>query len=121
MTDATPLGDDTGTMTCPVCQSFFAPSGRRRFCSDACRRLAWKRQHQTSPAPVVVAPLGEPRRPFTVYECGACGARAVGEQRCEDCGTFMARVGLGGHCPACDEPVAVADLIAGEVPPKSIA
>lgn len=32
----------------------------------------------------------------------------------------MARVGLGGRCPHCDEPVAVADLIAGEVMPKPV-
>ena len=120
MTDATPLGDDTATMTCPVCQSFFTPSGRKKFCSDACRRFAWKRRHQAPTAPVVVAPAGRPRQPLTVYECGACGARAVGDQRCEDCGTFMSRVGLGGSCPHCDEPVAVADLIAGEVKPGAV-
>lgn len=120
MDDATPWGDDGATITCPVCQSFFAPSGRKRFCSDACRRLAWKRQHQAAPVPVVVPPPGQPRRPLTVYECATCGIRAVGEQRCADCGTFMIRVGLGGHCPACDEPVAVADLIAGEVMSKPV-
>jgi len=107
-------------MTCPVCQSFFTASGRRRFCSDACRRLAWKRQHQAPVVPIVVPQPGRPRRPFTVYECASCGTRAVGEQRCEDCGTFMSRVGLGGHCPNCDEPVAVADLMAEEVMPKTI-
>jgi len=32
----------------------------------------------------------------------------------------MARVGLGGHCPHCDEPVAVEDLIAGEVMSKPV-
>lgn len=120
MTDATPSRDDTATMNCPVCRSFFAASGRKRFCSDACRRLAWKRQHQAPSVPIVIPPPGRPRRPLTVYECAACGTRAVGEQRCGDCGTFMARVGLGGHCPHCDEPVAVADLITGEVMPTTI-
>jgi len=117
---ANPSGDDTATMTCPVCQSYFSPSGRRRYCSDGCRRLAWKRQQQAPSEPIVVPPPGQPRWPLTVYQCRACGTRAVGEQRCEDCGTFMSRVGLGGHCPHCDEPVAVADLIAGEEPPKAI-
>jgi len=120
VTEDTPSGDDGATMTCPVCQSFFAASGRKRFCSDACRRLAWKRQHQAPLAPIVVPPPGQLRRPLTVYECAACGARAVGEQRCSDCGTFMARVGLGGQCPHCDEPVAVADLIGGEVMSKPV-
>ena len=120
MGEPTPLGDDGATMTCPVCQSFFAPSGRKRFCSDPCRRLAWKRQQKAPPTPIVVPPPGQPRRPLTVYECAACGTRAVGEQRCEDCGTFMARVGLGGHCPHCDEAVAVADLITKEVMSKPV-
>lgn len=82
-------------------------------------RLAWKRQHQVSPVPIVVPPPGQPRRPLTVYECASCGTRAVGEQQCSDCGTFMARVGLGGQCPHC-EAVAVADLIGGEVVPKPV-
>lgn len=105
-----PSGDDGATMTCPACRSSFTRSGRKRFCGDACRRLAWKRRHQTPAVPIVVAPPQRPRRSLTIYECAACGTRALGEQRCTDCGTFTARVGLGGHCPHCDEPVAVADL-----------
>ena len=34
-----------------------------------------------------------------------------GQQRCEDCGIFCRRVGAGGCCPHCDEPVAIADLL----------
>jgi hypothetical protein len=97
-------------MTCPACRGSFTRSGRRRFCGDACRRLAWKRRHHSAAAPIVVAPPGRPRRPLTIYECAVCGTRALGEQRCADCGTFMNRVGLGGNCPNCEEPVAVADL-----------
>jgi len=52
---------------------------------------------------------------MTVYECDGCGVRVVGEQRCEACSTFMRRVGLGGACPGCDEPVTVADLLGQEV------
>jgi DNA polymerase II large subunit len=48
---------------------------------------------------------------MTVYECAGCGGRAVGEQRCAECSTFMRRVGLGGACPSCDEAITVADLI----------
>lgn len=105
-----PSGDDGATMTCPVCRSSFTRSGRKLFCGDACRRLAWKRRHQSPAVPIVVAPPGRPRRPLTIYECTACGSRALGEQRCPDCGTFTSRVGLGGACPHCNEPVAVADL-----------
>ena len=67
--------------------------------------------------PLPVIPSATPRMPLTVYECDACGARAVGEQRCAECATFMRRVGLGGTCPHCDEPVAVSELVGLEVAP----
>lgn len=110
MTPVRPLSDDGATMACPVCKQRFEPSGRRRYCCDGCRRKAWARRHQAPVAPVVVPGPGRPRRPITVYECD-CGARALGDQRCELCGSFMRRVGVGGHCPECDAPVAVADLV----------
>ena len=34
-----------------------------------------------------------------------------GEQRCPDCGIFGRRIGTGGPCPHCAEPVALTDLI----------
>jgi hypothetical protein len=51
------------------------------------------------------------RRTITVYECDGCGTRTLGEQYCAQCRTFMRRVGVGGYCPSCDEPVAVSDLL----------
>lgn len=104
-----PSRDDDATIPCPVCGTAFTVTGRRRYCSDSCRRAAWARRHRPPP-PVVVPPPAGSRRPHTVYECDTCGQRALGDQRCEDCGTFMRRVGLGGPCPACDEPVAAKEL-----------
>jgi hypothetical protein len=101
-------------MTCPVCKHGFAPIGRRRFCSDACRALAYRRRRDACRTSVIV-PVARPRRPITVYECDDCGARALGEQYCQTCATFMRRVGIGGCCPSCDEPIAVAELIDQEV------
>jgi hypothetical protein len=69
----------------------------------------------------MIVPPARPRRPVTVYACPSCEARYLGEQRCGDCGVFCHRVGLGGACPHCDEPVAVADLIAEEVTPTTTA
>lgn len=109
-----PSRHDGVTMTCPVCQRAFAPTGRQKFCSDACRAAAYRRRRDTTRASVVV-PNAQPRRPITVYECDTCGARAVGEQRCADCATFMRKVGIGGNCPCCDEPVAVVELVGQEV------
>ena len=116
----TPWRDDDATIGCPVCGRPFTPAGRARYCCDGCRKTAWRRRQQVLPAPVVV-PAPITRRPVTVYQCAACGTRSVGQQRCEDCGAFMARVGLGGACPHCDEPVAVDELLdlsaAETVPP----
>ena len=103
-----PWRNDRVTMACAVCGQPFAPGGRRRFCSPACRQAAWRRRQP--PAPVVPAALRTPR-PATIYECPTGGTRALGEQRCPDCGLFGRRLGPGGLCPHCGEPVAVADLI----------
>lgn len=43
-----------------------------------------------------------------------CDARLLGAQRCEDCNTWARRVGPGGPCPHCYEPVSVFDLMAPE-------
>jgi hypothetical protein len=52
----------------------------------------------------------------TVYECPECEIRYLDERRCPDCNLFTRRVGSGGNCPHCDEPVAISDLRAtGEV------
>jgi endogenous inhibitor of DNA gyrase (YacG/DUF329 family) len=102
--------DDPATMPCPMCGRVFRSRGRARFCSDSCRKLAWRRRHQVLPTPVTV-PAGVSRRPISVYECPACETRAVGEQRCPDCGAFMTRIGWGGPCPHCGEAVATEDLL----------
>jgi len=117
-----PSRDDPATtrhdqaLVCPVCQHRFIPAGRRRSCSDACRKTAWRRRAQPPPTTVVVPPA-RPRRPITFYACPSCEARYLGGQRCNGCGVFCRRVGLGGACPHCDEPVAAADLITEEVLP----
>jgi hypothetical protein len=110
-----PPGHDTVT-TCPVCQHPFTPVGRQKYCTDACRATAYRRRRDASRPPMpVTIPKTRPRRPITVYECDTCGGRALGEQHCETCHTFMRRVGIGGSCPACDEPVALTELVGEEV------
>ena len=111
MKTETPWSDDGATMVCPVCDRQFVCSGRRRYCCAGCRRKAWARRHQSPPTPVVVPAPTPSRRAVTVYECDGCGERALGAQRCDSCGGFMRRVGLGGCCPACDAPEAAAELI----------
>ena len=112
-----PYRDDAATIaadrTCPVCQDMFVPAGRQQFCSAACRKRAFRRRHAvhtTGPAP------GARRRDHSVYECGQCGQRQVGVQRCPDCAVFGVTLGLGGHCQNCQEPVTLADLDLPEIP-----
>ena len=116
----TPSRNDGVTIACPCCTRPFVPVGRRRFCSDACRQAAWRARQPS--APVAPIPSRSPR-PVTVYECPACETRYLGEQRCPDCHLFCRRIGPGGACPHCDEPVALVDLVSdnGPTPGRSLA
>lgn len=120
MVPETPSRDGCATVICPVCASSFVASPKQRYCSHACRSTAWRRRRHVPVAAEIVVPPGRSKRALSVYECEACGVRSVGEQRCEGCGSFMRRVGLGGCCPHCDEAVAVIDLLDEEVVPKAM-
>ena len=50
-----------------------------------------------------------------VYGCPICEQRYLGERRCPDCNRFCRKLGLGGTCPHCDEPVLIAELLGKEV------
>ena len=96
---------------CPACGQPFTPAGRRRWCSDACRQAAWRRRHP-APGPAGGGTAAPPAAAgnATIYQCPECDERYLGQQRCDDCGTFCRRLGPGGACPHCDEPVAIKDL-----------
>ena len=111
-----PSRNDGVTMPCPVCERPFLPTGRQRVCSAACRQTVFRRRRAAADAPLVVPPHRS-RRDGTVYQCPACEARYLGNQRCWECGVFCRRVGAGGLCPECGEPVAVADLLDGMAGP----
>ena len=95
------------TIACPVCGRSFTPVGRQRVCSPACRQTAWRRRHPTT-LPTIPS---RATRAATVYVCPSCDTSFLDQQRCPDCGLFCRRVGPGGLCPHCDEPVALADLL----------
>lgn len=115
----TPSHDDNTTITnqpppapaCPVCWTTFRPVGRRRFCCDNCRKTAWARRQAHTSRPVEPIPPPGRRRDSTVYACPTCDTRYFGEQWCHDCNQPCTRVGIGGLCPHCDEPVAFTDLL----------
>ena len=45
-----------------------------------------------------------------IYQCPECEQRYLNERRCPDYPLFCRRLGVGGECPHCDEPVALNDL-----------
>ena len=46
-----------------------------------------------------------------IYQCPDCGERQAGIRRCEDCNLFTRRLGPGGKCPHCGEPVLTSELL----------
>jgi predicted amidophosphoribosyltransferase len=104
-------GPDQPTAICPACGQQFTRTGRRIWCSDACKQAAWRRRHPPAAPPQL--PPSQHRRDHTIYQCGECGQRQTGRQWCQDCNRPCQRIGPGGDCPACGEPVALSDLIPG--------
>jgi hypothetical protein len=107
--------------TCRVCARPLA-STRARYCSAACRQRSFRLRH------VQLSSVDEPRlraelrrrrtlMTHTVYECGVCGERSVGQQRCAQDNLFGKALGLGGSCAECDQPILLADLLELEVLP----
>ena len=113
MAAETPSRNDGATMRpCPVCSESFEPRGRARYCSDRCRQMGVPPAPPGRGARSATAPKGK-RRTATVYACDGCGERALGEQYCAECQTFMRSLGRGGLCPTCDSAVAIKDLLEG--------
>jgi hypothetical protein len=116
-----PPGPVPSGRVCPICQTGTVPA-RARYCSDACKQRAYRLRRAVGGPMGLPDQAGSPRRrpalvAHTVYECPACATRLLGEQRCPDCHVFCRRLGLGGPCPHCDEPILLADLLPPEVLP----
>jgi len=111
----------SGKRTCALCLGPLTDP-RSRYCSPAHRQRAF-RLRRVQLASVDEGQLrAELRRrgalvAHTVYECGVCGERSVGERRCEECNIFKRGLGLGGHCTECEQPILLADLLELEVRP----
>jgi hypothetical protein len=101
--------DGVTTKACPRCGATFVAGGRRRWCSDACRQGGHRLRHQSTPAALELPPP-RPRKPGTVYVCPSCQQRYLGEQYCAECSLFCRRLGYGGLCPCCDEPISREEL-----------
>jgi hypothetical protein len=100
---------------CLVCGGPLTDS-RAKFCSPAHKQLAYRLRRRESPAsnePDLRRQLQRQRRltAHTIYECPNCQERFVGERRCQSCRLFCRSIGLGGHCPECDQPILLSDLL----------
>ena len=116
--DGSRYASSSGSCTlsgCLVCGNSLTDS-RAKFCSPAHKQLAYRLRRRESSAPNEAdlrRQLQRQRRltAHTIYECSSCGERFVGERRCPSCRLFCRSQGLGGHCPECDQPILVADLL----------
>jgi predicted nucleic acid-binding Zn ribbon protein len=80
-----------------------------RHCSAACRQRAYRARRASRAGPARTAGAPAP----IIYECPACQGRLVGGRRCPECNLFCRRLGPGGECPHCAEPVAMDELVDG--------
>ena len=84
------------TGNCPVCGRSFTPTPRqiprRRYCSERCRKTAWRRRHPVRRRPGPVSPAVSPAvpRPVDVVD---------------------ARAEPAARCPHCARPIAVITLL----------
>jgi hypothetical protein len=96
------------------------PSTRAWYCTRACQQRSYRLRHQTPTADLSsVRKRRQTLVAHTIYECGGCGERFLGERRCGDCNLFARAVGLGGLCPECDTTVLVEDLLGEGVVPTT--
>jgi len=111
-------GSRDGGTGCLVCGKTLE-SPRARYCSRAHQQRAFRLRQQTTPPDLhrLRQELQQRRTVIahTIYECPSCGERLVGERRCPECNLFSRAVGLGGHCPECDTPLLLVDLLGEEV------
>jgi len=108
-----PSCNDTETITCPICGTTATRTGRRCYCSDACRQAAWRRR-TAAPSQPIVLPANRSRREHTIYQCDECDSRYLAEQWCYDCNRPARRLGPGGTC-SCGELITVDELLNAEL------
>jgi rubrerythrin len=102
--------------TCLVCARPPA-SARAGYCSPACRQRSFRLRRVSVESIDDRRLRAELKRrgalvAHTVYECGQCGERLLGERRCSSCNWIFCRaLGLGGRCAECDQPILIAELL----------
>ena len=99
-----PSRDDNETTTtrCPICNTGFTPVRRQRYCTNACRQIAYRRRHHRAD-PVEQLP-SDRRRDMTVYTCDDCEQRYLGQQWCPDCNRPAAGSAQAAPVPTATNP-----------------
>ena len=107
-------GSRDGQGGCVLCAKD-VPSKRAMYCTRACQQRSYRLRHHRPTLEVTSVRQALQRRTalvaHTIYECGGCGERFVGERRCDTCNWFCRAVGIGGSCPECDTIVLLGDLL----------
>ncbi len=111
-------GDPTAVLAgtrgrcCPSASAPFTPAGRQVYCTAACRQQAYRSRVVVSEVLVATpTPPQRGRREVSVYECPDCDQAYLGQQWCPDCQRPCVRLGVGGTCPHCLEPVSIDQLL----------
>jgi 5-methylcytosine-specific restriction endonuclease McrA len=102
--------DRPSCAVCAVCGTSLHGRADQRYCTPACRQSAYRARTSTATLQPQLTPTGRSRRDHTVYECAYCGQRLAGEQWCPECQRPARRIGPGGFCPSCGDPITIADL-----------
>jgi hypothetical protein len=103
---------------CLACGKLFEGRGRALYHSRACQQVAYRLRRQQGRESLLAARAGELRErqalvEQTIYECVSCQERYLGERRCPSCNLMCRKLGLGGRCLHCDEPMLVTELLGG--------
>lgn len=110
---------------CPVCGDTFPVDGRGIYCTPKCRQRAYRLRRFRANRPMLTDLSARLRREQrlvaqTVYECPSCNEQSLGERRCAECNLWSRKIGLGGHCPGCDDVLTVSDLIGFDLDSKEV-
>lgn len=87
---------------CLVCRANL-PSRRARYCSDACRQRAYRLRQIDLTGTDTASMVAELQRRTELF------AHRLFE--CPDCIRFRRLLGVGGACPACEQPILLAELL----------
>jgi hypothetical protein len=81
-------GSRDGQGGCVLCAKD-VPSKRAKYCTRACQQRSYRlRRHRPTLDVTSVRQALQRRKALlahTIYQCGGCGERFVGERRCDEC------------------------------------